>query len=266
VDVHVQACSRCAELLDELRAQDASFMASPLGEPAWLAELVGDEGIEARGVVPPVVDLADRRRNGAGPVATETRPASRTSVIPWVGGLFAMAAAIALVMTVSFDDQGDRTIVTDPPDGIRIKGRAFTLEVYAKSDGETRHVGSGGAVYPGERVGFKVYPRTSGYAMILGVDDKGHEYQCFPQGADKASAPIEASAEGIDLKAAMELDGVLGSERLVALSCPEPFTYAEVAAKLKEQASRAGDEPIGSLKAGCDQHEVRLVKRAPERP
>lgn len=255
VDAHTRGCPRCAELIETLQARDAEFMASSLGQPAWLAELTAPNE---------VVDLDAHRRERPAVVSS---PSTRATVLPMVGALFAMAAAIALVMTVSFDDGGEgTTVVPAPADGIRLKGRPLTLEVYAKGQGEPRQVGSGDPVYPGERVAFKIYPHSAGYTMILGVDDKGHAYQCYPQGGRGQSVAVEASTEGIDVKAAMKLDSVLGSERLVALSCPAPFTYAEVVATLKERAQDAGDSPVGSLKTGCDQHEVRLVKRAAENP
>lgn len=234
---HLAACPRCAARLEAARAADAEFRASALGAPPWLAALQAPEA--------PVVDLAARR-------------AQRRT---WAVATLAAAASLALVTAVAL--RGGPSLPQPPEDLVRSKGRAFAMEVYANSPEGTRGVPSGGEVHPGERVGFRIYPKTKGYVMVLGVDDRGEDYLCYPRRGDKGAALQEAAPEGVTLEQAMRLDEVLGHERLVALLCPEPFTYDEVAPQLKAQAQRVGAGQVGPLRAGCQQHEVRLLKTAP---
>ena len=60
------------------------------------------------------------------------------------------------------------------------------------------------------------------------------------------------------LPAAVRLDDSLGTETLVAMLCPQPFTYDTVARSLR-LAEGAGDV-VPPVRAGCVQRVVSLTK------
>jgi len=251
---HLAACARCMDRVDAVRADTEAFLASPLATPVWLQEVeLSAPRVKAPPREPVVVELAERRPR-------------RSAAWARMGGVAALAAAVALVVAVGPFEQSspvDSGPVKPPDDGIRLKGRPFSLEVYVNGAEGTRNVGAGQPVYPGERVGFRVAPRSDGYVMILGIDDKANGYRCFPQ-ASETAAPIKANPAGTTLDEAMQLDDVLGHERLVAVHCLAPFTYAPLAARLKQEALAHADRPLPLLAEGCQQHEIRLVKQARE--
>jgi len=245
VEAHIDACEVCAERLAELRSFESDFRAGPLASPAWLAEL------EEKQAAPKVVSLAERRRSKMPVYAA--------------GTLFAAAAALFLMLSLEPEPSPEAELLgvgqEEPDDGIRLKGRAFSMQVHANDGAQTRTLAPGGVVHPGERLGFSVYPRKAGHLMIVGVDERNEAYLCYPQ-AKGTSASIEAQKGGLALEEAVRLDSVLGTERLVAFFCDEGFDFEDIKPRLESASGRLDSDPLPQLKEGCWQEEVVLEKRA----
>lgn len=186
-----------------------------------------------------------------------------------LGGLIAAAAAILFVVWLNLPHQqavapnNSETSPAPPtqdPEDIRIKGASFSLEVLAHdSQNGIRPVNSGDTVFPGERLGFKVLARRSGYLMIIGLDDQGQDYLCYPQHNNSQAAPLGPTHQPLGLDEAVRLDEVLGHERIIALFCESPFALSDIRPNL----SLPTQNP---LRSGCIQSEIDLVKRPTPKP
>jgi len=171
---------------------------------------------------------------------------------PWTGwaargaalGLLAMAA---IVFLVTRPPAGDRP---DDGDTLRLKSGAFDFEVFVHDGQRSRAVVDGDVVHPGERMGFRVRVREQGYLLVIGHDDQGHTYMCYPPGEVGASAalPFPATLEPQVLPVAMRFDDILGSEHIVALLCPAPVGAADIAMDAR-------------MRDGCVIHELSLNKQ-----
>lgn len=169
-----------------------------------------------------------------------------------------LAAAVAVYTNraatgaPTLDPAQDAQLTAPEPD--RIKGNLVKLEVFVHDGHKVRLAEQGEQVRPGDRIMFKLFAYTEGYVMIVGVDERDEVYIGHPQGQGKAARPIEVNGAGVELDDALELDDVLGEERLVALLCPEPFTLEDV-------VHRVSGEGAGALSAECARYEVVLDKR-----
>lgn len=140
-------------------------------------------------------------------------------------------------------------------DGIRLKGSGLELEVFV--DGTPpRKLLPGDEVVPGDRLGFRAKAAKDGHLVVLGVDETGSVYPCHPSRPAPPTAHA-ASSEPVDLKAAVVLDAVLGTERMVALHCPDAFEWSAAAKALETWASL---DDLPTLRQGCAQDVVSLEK------
>jgi len=64
---------------------------------------------------------------------------------------------------------------------LRLRGGRFTLEVWVHDGQHKRLVDSGDEVFAGERVAFRVSAATAGHLLIVGVDQSGEVYLCYPR-------------------------------------------------------------------------------------
>ena len=144
------------------------------------------------------------------------------------------------------------------PDIVRIKGDGFRLDLFVKDDRGSRQASNGEEVHPGDRLGFRVANRDPGYLLIAGLDETGSVYPCYPQSATTAKF-TEANPDGQDLRTAVELDDVMGRERIVAAFCPNSFTLSDVKRRLNG-ASLEAKAPDDSM-TECTFEEVTLRKR-----
>ena len=117
-------------------------------------------------------------------------------------------------------------------------------------------------VAPGERLAFRASSAAGGQLVIAGIDGGGEPYLCYPQATEGASMPLAPGAQSRDLGEAIELDEKPGRERIVAVLCPEPFHYRQLAGALSQRHTEAGDGPLTRLLEGCSQHEITLQKES----
>ena len=223
VETHMADCTVCAARIQEAREADDAA------------------------VIPPMPELVLRR---AEPMAKVVPLWRRGPVLGAAAA--AMAASLVLVLWTAppAPDGGSGS----PTEEFVRKGAGFTMHVVVDDGAGGRVLTSGDAVRPGDNLGFRIHPERDGYVMIVGSDQTNAPYPCFPQ-TSIAAARVEASAEPFALKAAVELDDVLGAERIVGVLCPEPFEFGTLSEALR--ASPQGTVPL----AGCSTEEVVVVKK-----
>lgn len=266
VEAHVGTCDLCRSRVDEVRDFDGSayvadalssnllpFPASP--EPhdasagAFHPSALDSTPLEEPARQAKVVSLASRRR-----------------ALTLTVGVLAAAAATALVFFMAQPQDGAESgrVELDPAaDRITLKGKPIAFEVHVHDGTSSRLVTSGDTIAANERVGFRVQSREAGHLLIVGVDDLGHAYLCYPQDEDKGGQAVALAPSDVpmQLPQAMRFDAVAGHERLVAVFCDAPFTFGDISADLAGKgASAAADSRLPNLRAGCVQSEVILEK------
>jgi hypothetical protein len=181
---------------------------------------------------------------------------------------FALAAGLAGLLWPGSQEAAREGLGAEPStgvdgyeEGVRRKGQEFAFEVFVDAPTGARPVATGEAVEAGSRVGFRVHPRSSGHLLIVGVDEQGNDYLCFPQKGGGASASWEASERARAVEEAVRFDAVPGREHLVALYCERPISWEEVKGGLKEAQ---GGQALPTLRGDCVQREVILHKAAPQ--
>jgi len=164
------------------------------------------------------------------------------------GGILGTAAALSLVLiAVHF---GWRITGSGKEEGLRLKGKAG-LRVYRESGGRVEEMASGGRVHAGDRLRFRVDLPVDGHLMVVGQENSGDTYPCFPAEGMPESRRFSAGFQG-ELPGAVRLDGSSGEERLILLLCKEPFALADVHEIL-------GREP-GEVASGCISTTFRMIK------
>ncbi len=238
VQEHLEACAACREDLDAVRHHDAAFFETHA--PDWAAPA------QASGRAP--------RAEGGEASRTFWSATTRRALLT----LGAAAIAVFALMPLLQAPSGGRN--TGPEEGIRIKGEPMRMEVYVH-DGKTARVAMHGErVSPGDRLGFKLFTRQSGWIMIVGWDHTKELYIGYPQTRGEPHAEsMEARPEGVDLQAALVLDDLLGVEHLMAIQCQEPFAFEAVRQDLSRALAQGGDRK-SALGSGCTQHELMLHK------
>lgn len=192
---------------------------------------------------------------------TQSRP-SLSQRLPrpsWRGiaGGVAIAAALALFVWRPQTQQQDASLASD----LRAKGSALDLEVFAHDGTQSRRVESGDTVRVGEHLGFRLLLRQSAHVMIVGADQFGHAYLCYPYTPDGASRKLPAMSDAETLDDAVEMDEVEGAERLVALACRAPFAFDALAARLAAMAIETPPaDDLPPLLTDCVQREIVLRK------
>lgn len=192
-------------------------------------------------------------------------PAPRGRVLPFRRGVRAalpvavvVAAAAGVALLAPGGDLSAPSEMVDSADVFRAKGAGFAMEVHAHDGVRTRRLGARGAVRAGERLGFRVEGGAGGHLLIAGIDARSQPYLCYPQDTGGASAPAPVEDAPVVLPAAVRLDDSPGTETLVAMLCPQPFSYEAVARSLR-LAQGAGDA-ASPVRAGCVQRVVSLTK------
>lgn len=191
IESHLTGCGECRAAMSMLAAEDAAFVVTP---------------------------------------RAQVIPLKRPSAGRWIGaGVMAMAAAAAALIATSMPtNQVDLGL--EHVDVMRVRGGPFDFEVFVHDGEGSRAVASGDTVFPGERMGFRVKARETGYLLVIGRDDAGQRYLCYPEGVigDAVAVAITESQEPQTLPKAMRFDDVLGNEHITAIFCPAPFGADEV--------------------------------------
>ncbi|MEQ1572479.1 MAG: hypothetical protein ABMA64_43060 [Myxococcota bacterium] len=159
----------------------------------------------------------------------------------WFRGGFAAAALVACALALG-------TLARPTADdGIGVRGSGLQLRLYLDQGGSSRRLRDGDPIAPGDRIGFSV-DHPAGYLMVVGTDDDGAPYLCYPQGGGGAAERVDATPEPRPLPEAIRVDATPGAERITAVLCDHPFTLEQLA------------DPSADGAAGCARSVVTVVK------
>ncbi len=197
---HLEACPRCRTRHEELRDEREAF----------LAEHPSFEALE-RSVA------RDRR-------ASRFRPGA-------LPALAAAAAAAIALLVVGIPGRAPGPAMPGPEstaEATRTKGTS-SVGFFVMRDARVEPGVSGGVVHPGDRLRFTYSTERPRYLALLNRDAR-RAMVYYPRGPQAAPAPAGRS---VALDFAIELDGVLGSERVYALFCDAPVTLEPLRAALE---------------------------------
>jgi hypothetical protein len=200
--VHLGGCGACKRRWDELNEDRQRF--EKFVYPRTVAQ------VEARA------------RRGAG--AWEGLLARWRLMVPALGLAAAAAIAIVVMPRAQAPYYGE-------------KGGP-NIEVVA-SRGETQFsVRAGSHLRPRDRIRFVVDPAGAKYLLIASRDGRGNVTVYFPYGGAQ-SAPLSAKHQ--ELPDSIELDDVIGPERLYALFSDSPLRTDEVKKQLSAHSDKLDD-------------------------
>lgn len=139
----------------------------------------------------------------------------------------AAAAGVVLVTGPGTQTEDDAYV------GIKGGSANPTFEVHAvRGQGSSFQVKEGVELQPNDRIRFVVNPAGAKYLLVASTDGAGMFSVYHPFGAVE-SQPLAEQKNKVELPGAVELDGTLGGERLVAVFSEEPIKASEVEAALK---------------------------------
>jgi hypothetical protein len=199
-----------------------------------------------------------------------TRVRRRAPRLPVLRILFVPLALAALALFIA---RPWSTGGTAPPfsdgDVRTLKGTRFELELYVHDGAKSRPVATGDVVSPGDRLGFRAWALTDGHLLIIGQDELGHTYGCWPQAhSARASDPQAARAVPLPrtdtpqvLPTAMRFDDVPGTETITAIFCPDPFGFVDLVASPRTTAG-ANVTLSAPPRSGCAMRIWQLHKRS----
>jgi len=233
---HLSDCDQCQDYLERLEREDANFPAPPT-----FAEL-------------------DAKFKSASPRTLPSAAPSRWSRARQLTAV--VAAAVAVGFVALFTSGPEPVDPVDPieVDGVRAKS-SYDLVVFIHDGSGARIARSHEEVFPGDRVGFKIAPAPDGHVMIVGIDQTGDIYMGYPQDTQGHSRRFFSGEQEVDIDQALELDDVLGRERLVMLICDEPFEFDDVAYSIEQVEDSVGVDVLPGLLGGCVQRELSLQKQ-----
>jgi hypothetical protein len=131
--------------------------------------------------------------------------------------VLAVAAMVSLAVVTQRADEGTR-----------LKGNAH-VDFFVKRGEQVTQGVSGEVVHPGELVRFTTSSAQVTHLALINIDGKGATVYYPQQG--RTSAVIAAGKQQA-LDFSVELDDQVGTERVFAVFCPEPFEIADVIAGL----------------------------------
>jgi hypothetical protein len=167
----------------------------------------------------------------------------------WAGGALAAAAALVLVVSVLRAPAG----TSESDTGTRSKG-SRRLSFFVKHGETVTEGGPGQRVEPGDRLRFVLSSDRPGDFAILSLDGAGTASVYYPSGLTESRRFEALRAHALD--DAIELDGVLGRERIFGVFCDSPFALEPLRRRLE-----AGRELVAP--SGCAVDEIEIVKVAP---
>jgi hypothetical protein len=190
--------------------------------------------------------LRDRARfedaNPAAPAWLEAH--ARSAARKWLwSGLSAAAAVAVLAFLASPHERA----------GIRAKG-GDSLSFYVRRGTEVHRGQPRESVLAGDKLRFAYTAPKSRYLTILSLDGAGHASVYYPAGTN--AAPIHAGSEVL-LSSAVELDEVLGEERILAFFCDDALPIAPLLAELQQKRMSS------RVPQACTRSELVIFKQAP---
>jgi hypothetical protein len=150
----------------------------------------------------------------------------------------------------------------------RTKGGGTTWEVYLApstpaSKKQTTQLRSGQTIQPGQRIGFRVFPKTAGHYMIMGQDETQALYLGAPASTaspdQQYTRPLslpDSTSTYVDLPDALEFDDQLGTETLFFFYCQKPMSFKTLKTAL------VLDPKAPSLSKVCHVSSFTLVKQS----
>jgi len=159
-------------------------------------------------------------------------PSSRRRRLLALGAVAAVACLVVAIPTLLSPRIGERL------DGLRAKG-GLALELFVRHpDGAVASMVPEGTAVPGDQLRFRVVTPRKGFVAIVSVDGAGQVSAYLP-----AAGSLPAVGAGAHLlDGAVELDDVLGHERLLAFLCSEPLDGATVLAGVRGALKDAGGD------------------------
>jgi hypothetical protein len=127
---------------------------------------------------------------------------------------------------------------TDPGSDLRAKG-GFSVELYVKhAEGPVQgRLHAGEPLHPGDHVRVRLLNApASSFVAVLAVDTRAAVSVYYPLQANAAALGDGANEP---LPSAVELDGTLGGELLLAFSCPQALPVASLVAAVQQAVSAA---------------------------
>lgn len=161
-----------------------------------------------------------------------------------VAGL-AIASAVAAAFAIMAAPPRERS------GAVRAKGTDH-VSFYVKRGGAVHRGRPEERVRPGDQLRFSYTAGSDRYLAILSLDAAQRTSVYYP--ASTEALRVEAGVD-VALPSAVELDTVLGEERVVALFCDRPLPIAALRAQLEHK--RAMPPP------GCTQDQLILMKEGP---
>ncbi|ATB32409.1 ACP synthase [Melittangium boletus] len=222
---HVATCTPCAQVLQELEAEQARFEA----QVPFERFVAGVQGA-----------VADAKK----------RPDQ-----PRVNGfLVAVAATVLLAVTVR------PLLATEPIN--RLKGGGASADLRIGGGGPQRSVQPGDieVLLPGERARLGYVAGPYHFVLAVSVDDAGEFSTLYAQ--EDRSLPVEPSAERRWLPESLEFTGK-GQERVMVLLSDEPLRVDAVREAVLGAWERAGGKLPAMTTLGIQGEEIHWLLRKP---
>jgi anti-sigma factor RsiW len=216
VQRHLAACVRCAERHAAFSREQDAFLAAAPGFDA----------------------CAEKAGRTAPPRTRAPRRPMRSL------GFGAAALAACAIVLLALRPAGESSA--------RTKGDGPHIGFFVKRGERVSRGQSGQAVQPGDLLRFTYSSDRPRYLALFNRDRHGASVY-YPAGASAAQV---APGSGIALGFSVELDDSLGSERIYAVFCPEPFALEPLRAELARAAALQAP-------AGCGLDVTEIVKEAP---
>jgi len=196
------------------------------------------------------------------PIREHKRPTR--SVSPIYGTLLAAAAGLIFFVIQSEKEpvvDGQNIQWAEPAEYFRFKG-GLNVEFFLNRAGQVERARDESIVHPGDRVGFRVSTPVAGHLMIVGQDQSGVPYLCYPQDTSGRANEFGPTQAMVPLEQAIVLDEVLGQERLRAIFCAQSFDFDTVRQALKSDQKNPGENATLNSH-DCRERVIRLRKQTP---
>ncbi len=179
----------------------------------------------------------------------------------WLAPVLGLALAAGGLLLWARGDRGGAADDLRSKGGVGVGLGVELFVKHAETAGEGKlHLGE--ALHPGDRVRLRLAGDSSAYVAVLAVDTTGRVSVYHPAGGAVATALPPGHRP---LPGAVELDGTLGTEVIVAFSCPTPVavdTLVRAVQQATDRARVASDpaEAVGPLQAPCVSARYRIEK------